>query len=108
MAKKEKWSEDDIASIIMCILEALTYCHAKKGMALSNLKPSNILFDTEPNSTEKVQLRLTDVGFEKVMKTSSVSHDDEFYFIAPEALNWSGQASDEAQVAPPPNLTPAH
>lgn len=80
---RQRFNENDAATIVKQLLSAIAYCHQKK-VCHRDLKPENILIDNK----ETLQIKLIDFG------TSQRFEDEEkmelvlgtAYYIAPEVL----------------------
>ena len=80
------FSEQDAASLIRCILDAISYCHNVKGIVHRDLKPENFLFK---DSSDDAEIKIIDFGLSRhddenfgVMKTKVGTP----YYVAPEVL----------------------
>lgn len=80
------FSEKDAASLIGCILDAITYCHDEKQIVHRDLKPENFLF---ASNADDAPVKIIDFGLSRhelcpgsLMKTKVGTP----YYVAPEVL----------------------
>ncbi|CAI2365600.1 unnamed protein product [Moneuplotes crassus] len=85
ISERDNFTEKDCAGLIKQVLLALNYCH-KEGIAHRDLKPDNIMF--ESNSKDSI-CKLVDFGFASFCKNGKKMDDmlGTPLFIAPEIIS---------------------
>ena len=94
IGKKKSYSEADARDLIVKMLKAVAYCHARK-VAHCDMKPKNLLLMSDDNDSF---IKLADFGFAaRVHETNSLSKQcGTPFFVSPEILMRKGydQQSD--------------